>query len=78
MDNIDVSNDVMLYIAEKIQSNIRELEGALIRVIAFASLNNKPITVQLAEEALKDILVVNKPRPITADLIQEKVASFLQ
>ncbi|NLW24380.1 MAG: chromosomal replication initiator protein DnaA [Clostridia bacterium] len=76
MDNIDVSNDVMLYIAEKIQSNIRELEGALIRVIAFASLNNKPITVQLAEEALKDILVVNKPRPITADLIQEKVASF--
>jgi len=74
MDNIQVDNEVMLYIADKIQSNIRELEGALIRVIAFSSLHKREINLELAVEALKDILPANKPRPITSDLIQEKVA----
>ncbi len=46
----------MLYIATEIQSNIRELEGALIRVVAYSSLTNKEVTVELAEEALKDII----------------------
>jgi chromosomal replication initiator protein len=74
MENIDVDNEVMLYIADKIQSNIRELEGALIRVIAYSSLNNNEITLDLAIEALKDIIPANKPRPITPELIQEKVS----
>ncbi|MFZ7102987.1 MAG: chromosomal replication initiator protein DnaA [Peptococcaceae bacterium] len=74
MEQIEVDNDVMLYIADKIQSNIRELEGALIRVIAYSSLNNNEISLDLAIEALKDIIPANKPRPITAELIQEKVA----
>ncbi|MFZ5945039.1 MAG: chromosomal replication initiator protein DnaA [Bacillota bacterium] len=74
MEKIDIDNDVMLYIADKIQSNIRELEGALIRVIAYSSLNNSKINLDLAVEALKDIIPPNKPRPITPELIQEKVA----
>ncbi len=65
----------MQYIATMIQSNIRELEGALIRVVAYSSLTNKEITVELAEEALKDIISNNKPRQITVDLIKEEVSN---
>ncbi len=74
VENIDVPNDVMLYIATKIQSNIRELEGALIRIVAYSSLTNKDVTVELAEEALKDIISDNKPREITVELIKDIVA----
>ena len=74
VENINVPNDVMLYIASKIQSNIRELEGALIRIVAYSSLTNKEVTVELAEEALKDIISNNKPREITVDLIKDVVA----
>ncbi len=71
VENISVPNDVMHYIATKIQSNIRELEGALIRIVAYSSLTNKEVTVELAEEALKDIISNNKPREITVDLIKK-------
>lgn len=74
VENINIPNDVMLYIASKIQSNIRELEGALIRIVAYSSLTNKEVTVELAEEALKDIISNNKPREITVDLIKDVVA----
>lgn len=74
VENINVSDDVMHYIASKIQSNIRELEGALIRIVAYSSLTNKDVTVELAEEALKDIFSTNKPRVITVDLIKEVVS----
>lgn len=74
MENIDVPDDVMLYIATKIQSNIRELEGALIRIVAYSSLTNKEVTVELAEEALKDIISNSKPRKITVELIKNSVA----
>ncbi|MEA4900252.1 chromosomal replication initiator protein DnaA [Desulfitobacterium sp.] len=76
LENLQVSNDVMVYIADKIQSNIRELEGALIRVMAYASLSDKPITVEIAAEALKDIIPVNEPKQITIDMIQEAVAEY--
>jgi len=75
VENINISNDVMVYIANKIQSNIRELEGALIRVVAYSSLTNKEVSVDLASEALKDI-VSNKTKQITVDLIQDVVASY--
>jgi chromosomal replication initiator protein len=74
VENIDVPDDVMLYIATKIQSNIRELEGALIRIVAYSSLTNKKVTVDLAEEALKDIISNNKPREINVDLIKDVVS----
>lgn len=74
MENINVPNDVMLYIATEIQSNIRELEGALIRIVAYSSLTNKEITVDLAEEALKDIISSSAPKIIDIDMIKEAVS----
>jgi chromosomal replication initiator protein len=74
VENISVSDNVMLYIATKIQSNIRELEGALIRIVAYSSLTNREVTEELAEEALKDIISSNKPREITVELIKEIIS----
>lgn len=74
MEHMEIPDEVTLYIADKIKSNIRELEGALVRVIAFSSLNNRKINLDLAKEALVNILPADKPRPITPELIQEKVA----
>ena len=53
---IDIPNEVMMYIANQIDTNIRELEGALIRVVAYSSLVNSDITMDLAADALKDII----------------------
>ncbi|MCY6485371.1 chromosomal replication initiator protein DnaA [Clostridium aestuarii] len=73
---LNIPNEVMVYIATNIKSNIRELEGALIRVVAFSSLTNKEITVELAEEALKDIISNEQNRKITIELIQDIVANY--
>jgi chromosomal replication initiator protein len=76
-ENYVVSSEVMVYIATKIKSNIRELEGALIRVMAYSSLtNNKNITVDLAAEALKDIISSTQSKSITIDLIQDVVSNY--
>lgn len=72
-DGLDIPNEVMLYIANQIDSNIRELEGALIRVVAYSSLINKDINADLAAEALKDIIPSSKPKVITIFDIQKKV-----
>ena len=74
LENMEIPDEVMHLIANRIQSNIRELEGALIRVVAYSSLTNKSITEDLAEEALKDIMSNNKPVEITVDLIKDKVS----
>ena len=63
----------MLYIANQIDSNIRELEGALIRVVAYSSLVNKDINADLAAEALKSIIPSSKPKIITIPDIQRVV-----
>lgn len=72
-DGLDIPNEVMLYIANQIDSNIRELEGALIRVVAYSSLENKDINADLAAEALKSIIPSSKPRVITIQDIQRVV-----
>ncbi|WP_066059811.1 chromosomal replication initiator protein DnaA [Robertmurraya korlensis] len=72
-EGLDIPNEVMLYIANQIDSNIRELEGALIRVVAYSSLINKDINADLAAEALKDIIPSSKPRVITIHEIQRVV-----
>jgi chromosomal replication initiator protein len=76
VDNLNVSNDVMVYIATKIKSNIRELEGALIRIVAYSSLTNKEISVDLAAEALKDIISNKQGKHVTIELIQDVVSSY--
>lgn len=73
MENIVVPNEVTIYIAKKIQANIRELEGALIRIVAYSSLTNSEITVDLASEALKEIFS-SKPRQLDIPLIKEVVS----
>ena len=70
---IDIPNEVMLYIANQIYTNIRELEGALIRVVAYSSLVNMDITPDLAAEALKDIIPNARPRMVTIIDIQKTV-----
>ncbi|MBP2078592.1 chromosomal replication initiator protein DnaA [Oceanobacillus polygoni] len=73
-EGLDIPNEVMLYIANQINTNIRELEGALIRVVAYSSLVNQDIDASLAADALKDIIPSSKPKVITIQGIQEIVA----
>ena len=77
-DGLDIPNEVMLYIANQIDSNIRELEGALIRVVAYSSLVNKDINADLAAEALKNIIPSSKPKIITILDIQKVVGEHYQ
>jgi chromosomal replication initiator protein len=73
-EKIPVPNEVTSFIAKVIPSNIRELEGALIRVVAFASLTKSPITAELAAEVLKNVVASAPSRRITIALIKERVA----
>jgi chromosomal replication initiator protein len=75
-DNYDkqIDQSIIEYIATNITSNIRELEGAFNRVIALSKLNKVNLTMEVAEEALKDIVNPNKQREITPNLIIEVVA----
>lgn len=74
-DNLVIPDDVLAYIAKNIASNIRELEGALTRIVAFSTLTNQDICISLAENSLKDIFSENASRPITPDSIQEIVSA---
>jgi chromosomal replication initiator protein len=73
-EKIPVPDDVTSFIAKVIPSNIRELEGALIRVVAFASLTKSPITADLAADVLKNVVATTPARRITIALIKERVA----
>jgi chromosomal replication initiator protein len=77
-DSMDgrVPNDVVDFIARKVQSNIRELEGALNRIIAYAQLNQMAVTVDLAAATLNDLGGTQRRRPITHERIVETVSSF--
>jgi chromosomal replication initiator protein len=72
----DISAEVLEFIASKITANIRELEGALIRISAFASLNSSPISVELAEIVLKDLIPHEIVRDVTADQIKTHAADY--
>jgi len=76
MENIQVPDETLVYIADKIQSNIRELEGAFIRLVAFAALTNNPVTPEAAATVLKDVFKVSRPQPITIEMIHEAVAKY--
>lgn len=69
-----ISNEVFQYIATNIRSNIRELEGALTKLIALSRVESSDITLELAENALKEFISPDKKREITADLIINTVA----
>jgi len=75
-ENLEIPNEAMVYIANQIDTNIRELEGALIRVVAYSSLTNQDISVHLAAEALKDIIPSARPKVITIQDIQQRVGEM--
>jgi chromosomal replication initiator protein len=74
-DHDDIPHDVLEFIATHVKNNIRELEGALIRVTAFASLNREPISLPLAERVLYDIVTADEPRRITPQMILDATAA---
>ncbi len=74
MDGYEIDDEIIKYIANNVKSNIRELEGALNKLIAFSNLENREINMELAEEALKDIISPNLPKRITPQFIIDVVA----
>lgn len=78
MEGYDVPDDVINYIATHVESNIRELEGALSRVTAFSKLTNGKLDIETAAIALKDLYQGPKERPVTPDLIKDIIAKHFQ
>ena len=74
LEGYNIDNEVIKYIATNVKSNIRELEGALTKIVALSKLNNKEITTELAEEALKDLISPNAEKEVTPELIIQVVA----
>ncbi len=75
-EGITVPADALEYIASRIDTNIRELEGALTRVTAYASLNNEPINLDQAQYILKDLITDDDAQEITSDLIMDETANY--
>lgn len=75
LEKINLDENVAFFVAKQIQSNVRELEGALKRVLAFSRFTGHPISLDLAKEALKDLLAVQM-RQISIDNIQKTVADY--
>ncbi len=73
-ERLQVSDDVLAWVASRIETNIRELEGALTRLFAYTSYSGSPVNLESAAEALKDILSNNHPKQLTIAIIQQAVA----
>ena len=69
LEGYNIDNEVIKYIASNVKSNIRELEGALTKIVALSKLNNRDINIELAEEALKDLISPNAVKEVTPQLI---------
>ncbi len=74
LENYRIDNEIIEYIANNIKSNIRELEGALTKIHAYSSLSSQKLTVELAEEVLKDSISLGENRQVTPDLVLKIVA----
>ena len=74
-EGVPIPDDVALYIAGRIKSNVRELEGSLIRLLAYASLKGQAVTMTLAQDVLRDVLR-HEDRTVTIDMIQKFVAEY--
>jgi chromosomal replication initiator protein len=78
-DGIQVADaELMTFIAGRVSTNIRELEGALTRVVAFSSLTGRPMTVDLAQDVLRDVFPQGEPTEVTIDRIQDEVSERFQ
>lgn len=74
LEGYNIDNEVIKYIATNVKSNIRELEGALTKIVALSKLNKREITIELAEEALKDLISPNAAKEVTPDSIIQIVS----
>lgn len=77
LESVAVPDDVVLFIAEQIKTNIRELEGALIRVVAYAILEGKEVSLSIAKQVLKDLVIENQ-KVISVAVIQQQVAAYFK
>jgi len=75
LEGAQLAEDVAFFIAKSLRSNVRELEGALRKVLAFASFHARPVTIEVAREALKDLLSASTGQ-VTVELIQKTVAEL--
>ncbi|CAN5597043.1 chromosomal replication initiator protein DnaA [soil metagenome] len=75
LDGIFLPDDIAIYIANKINSNVRELEGSLVRLVAISSLRGVPISKMLAQDAMKNVIDSERPAGLTMDRIARTVAS---
>ena len=75
-DSLEIPDDVAAFIAQNITSNIRELEGALVRIAAYSSLTGRLVDMPLAREALREVFPESRQRLITISLIQKVVAEY--
>jgi chromosomal replication initiator protein len=75
LENVQLSEDVAFFVAKNLRSNVRELEGALRSILAFASFHARPVTVEVAREALRDVLGASTGQ-VTVELIQKTVADY--
>jgi chromosomal replication initiator protein len=75
-EKADVPNDVAMFIAGTVKSNVRELEGRLNRVIAFSSLTGKPLTVELARETLRDIVGNEEQRAVPSEILKAVASHY--
>lgn len=74
--NVEISDEVINYIASNIRSNVRELEGAMTKIKAHADLRKVPITIEIAEKAISDMITHSNSKNITPELILETVANY--
>ncbi len=77
-EDIEVPGEALEFVAQNISTNIRELEGALVRVMAFASLSRQPITVELVQQQLADLLTVSRPKVRTPEELLDEIAGILK
>ena len=77
MEGVPLPDNVALYIAGRIRSNIRDLEGSLIRLIAYASLTGTEVSLPLAQDVLRDLLETDSEK-VTIDMVQKFVANYYQ
>ena len=76
LNNYNISSDILEYIADRIKSNVRELEGALLKVVSIAQLSHKEIDIELTKYAIESILPKDGIVKITPDKIMDKVSTF--
>ena len=73
-EGINIGDDVAYYLADRVRSNVRQLEGALVRVVSYGSLMSLDVTIALCNSVLEDILVAEQAHAISLDEIQRRVA----